>query len=221
MIARLYVVEDDFKVAVGILRTLSSQKDFVVVGAAGTLAQARQELPAARPDIVLVDLQLPDGDGATLIRELRADRPEVVVLVFTIFGDEAPVLRAIESGADGYLLKGSSNEELVAALQQARAGESPISPAIARHLLKRLRRPDPPREAEPFDATASLAPERLSPREVEVLRLVAQGFVADEIGTRLDISVNTVRTHIRNVYGKLRVNHQGHAVSAAHRLGYL
>ena len=145
----------------------------------------------------------------------------MVVLVFTVFGDEAPVLRAIESGADGYILKGSSNEELVAALHQARAGESPISPAIARHLLQRLRRPASPLEPEAPETVAATPLERLSHREVEVLRLVAQGFVADEIGLKLGITVNTVRTHIRNVYGKLSVNHQGQAVSAAHRLGYL
>lgn len=221
MTARLYVVEDDLKVTVGILRTLSAQHDFVVVGTAASLAQARQELARLKPDMVLVDLQLPDGDGASLIRDLRSGQPGVVVLVFTVFGDEAPVLRAIESGADGYILKGSGNEELVAALHQARAGESPISPAIARHLLQRLRRPASPLEPEPPETVAATPLERLSHREVEVLRLVAQGFVADEIGLKLGITVNTVRTHIRNVYGKLSVNHQGQAVSAAHRLGYL
>jgi DNA-binding NarL/FixJ family response regulator len=221
MTARLYVVEDDLKVTVGILRTLSAQHDFVVVGTAASLAQARQELARLKPDMVLVDLQLPDGDGASLIRDLRSGQPGVVVLVFTVFGDEAPVLRAIESGADGYILKGSGNEELVAALHQARAGESPISPAIARHLLQRLRRPASPLEPEAPETVAATPLERLSHREVEVLRLVAQGFVADEIGLKLGITVNTVRTHIRNVYGKLSVNHQGQAVSAAHRLGYL
>ena len=221
MTARLYVVEDDLKVTVGILRTLSAQHDFVVVGTAASLAQARQELARLKPDMVLVDLQLPDGDGASLSRDLRSGQPGVVVLVFTVFGDEAPVLRAIESGADGYILKGSSNEELVAALHQARAGESPISPAIARHLLQRLRRPASPLEPEPPETVAATPLERLSHREVEVLRLVAQGFVADEIGLKLGITVNTVRTHIRNIYGKLSVSHQGQAVSAAHRLGYL
>ena len=103
MTARLYVVEDDLKVTVGILRTLSAQHDFVVVGTAASLAQARQELARLKPDMVLVDLQLPDGDGASLIRDLRSGQPGVVVLVFTVFGDEAPVLRAIESGADGYI----------------------------------------------------------------------------------------------------------------------
>lgn len=221
MSARLYVIEDDFKVSTGILRTLSSQQEFLVVGTASNLAQARHDLPRLRPDMILVDLQLPDGDGTALIRELRASQTAVVVLVFTVFGDESPVLRAIEAGADGYILKGSSNDELIAALHQARAGESPISPAIARHLLQRLRRPASAPEDHPGEDAGGSAPERLSQREVEVLRLVAQGFVADEIGTRLGISVNTVRTHIRNVYGKLRVNHQGQAVSAAHRLGYI
>ena len=215
------MVEDDLRVTVGILRALSAQHDFVVVGTAASLGEARPELVRLQPDMVLIDLQLPDGDGASLIRELRSSQPGVVVLVFTVFGDEAPVLRAIESGADGYILKGSSNEELVAALHQARAGESPISPAIARHLLQRLRRPASPLEPEPPETVAATPLERLSHREVEVLRLVAQGFVADEIGLKLGITVNTVRTHIRNVYGKLSVNHQGQAVSAAHRLGYL
>jgi DNA-binding NarL/FixJ family response regulator len=221
MPARLYVVEDDFKVSTGILRALSSQQEFLVVGTAANLAQARHDLPGLRPDIVLVDLQLPDGDGTELIRELRACRTAVVVLVFTVFGDESPVLRAIEAGADGYILKGSSNDELLAARHPPSAGAPPTPRALARHLLQRLRRPPAAADVAASHAAGEPVPERLSQREVEVLRLVAQGFVADEIGARLGISVNTVRTHIRNVYGKLRVNHQGQAVSAAHRLGYL
>jgi DNA-binding NarL/FixJ family response regulator len=213
----VYIVEDDFKVAAGIVRSLTSQREFPVVGVANALGQARAELERLDPAIVVIDLQLPDGDGTSLIRWLRGARPRVVLLVFTVFGDEAPVIRAIEAGADGYLLKGCSDVELVHALHQARAGESPISPAIARHLLNRLRRAEGP-EAE---HEVPLPADRLTAREVEVLRLVAQGFVADEIGQRLGISVNTVRSHIRNVYGKLSVNHQGQAVSAAHRLGYL
>lgn len=217
----VYVVEDDFKVASAIVRSLARQTEFSVVGTAGSIAAARAELDRIQPEIVVVDLQLPDGDGATLIRALRAARPSVVLLVFTVFGDESRVIRAIEAGADGYLLKGCTGDELLHALHQARAGESPISPPIARHLLNRLRRPEPA-IAGAVEAAAPGEPlEKLSPREVEVLRLVAQGYIAEEIGTRLGISVNTVRSHIRSVYGKLSVNHQGQAVSTAHRLGYL
>jgi len=217
----VYVVEDDFKVASAIVRSLARQTEFSVIGTAGSLATARADLERIRPEIVVVDLQLPDGDGATLIRALRAERPSVVLLVFTVFGDEARVVRAIEAGADGYLLKGCTGDELLHALSQARAGESPISPPIARHLLNRLRRPSPKSVVPSRVPGSQESLEKLSPREIEVLRLVAQGYIAEEIGTRLGISVNTVRSHIRSVYGKLSVNHQGQAVSTAHRLGYL
>lgn len=217
MAISVFIVEDELRVASDIIRTVSASAQVQVLGHAASLADAHVALLKMRPDILLVDLQLPDGDGTTLISRVRAEDRAQAILVFTVFGEEERVLRAIEAGADGYLLKGGGQAELVSALTQAAAGESPISPAIARHLLRRVRDGD----ARPVAAPGDHAGESLSSREIEVLRLVAQGFVAEEIGERLHISVHTVRTHIRNVYGKLHVSRRAQAVVEAQRRGYL
>ena len=218
MAISVFIVEDELRVASDIIRTVSASAQVQVLGHAPSLAEANAALLQMRPDILLVDLQLPDGDGTTLISRVRAENRAQAILVFTVFGEEERVLRAIEAGADGYLLKGCGQAELLSALTQAAAGESPISPAIARHLLRRVRDADARPVATPDGAGPG---EPLSGREIEVLRLVAQGFVAEEIGERLHISVHTVRTHIRRVYGKLRVSRRAQAVVEAQRRGYL
>lgn len=212
---KVFLVEDDFRVASSVLEGLAATQHIVGIGYAQTLSQARAALRQVSPDVLIVDLQLPDGNGADLIREARACRLARAILVFSVFGDEARVIGAIEAGADGYILKGCTDGELIEALERAGKGESPISPAIARHVLKRLRSgesPAPP--AEPGDDV-------LSQREVDVLKLVAHGFIPDEIGARLFISPHTVRTHIRHIYEKLRVSRRGQAVFEGQRRGYL
>jgi len=211
----VFLVEDDFRVATSVIEGLAATQHIAAVGYAQTLAQARAALPEAKPDVLLVDLQLPDGDGTTLIREARNRQLARAILVFSVFGDEAKVIGAIEAGADGYLLKGCSDADLIVALERAERGESPISPAIARHVLNRLRL------NETAHPVASTGEEELSQREIEVLKLVAHGFIPDEIGERLHISPHTVRTHIRHIYEKLRVSRRGQAVFEGQRRGYL
>lgn len=215
MSLKVFLVEDDFRVASSVLEGLAATQHIVGVGYAQTLSQARAALRQVTPDVLIVDLQLPDGNGADLIREARACRLARAILVFSVFGDEARVIGAIEAGADGYILKGCTDAELIEALERAGKGESPISPAIARHMLKRLRTGESP--ALPAES----ADDVLSQREVEVLKLVAHGFIPDEIGERLCISPHTVRTHIRHIYEKLRVSRRGQAVFEGQRRGYL
>lgn len=215
MSIRVFIVEDDFRVASSVLEALAATRHIIGIGYAPSIAQARSAIARARPDVLVVDLQLPDGDGSDLIREAKAAKHARSILVFSVFGEESRVMRAIEAGADGYILKGCSDAQLIAALEQAANGESPISPAIARHLLDRLQRPESPAKA------AVDGPDALSEREIEVLRLVAQGFVPDEIGERLFISPHTVRTHIRHIYEKLHVSRRGHAIFEAQRRGYI
>ena len=141
---KVYLVEDDPLVSRHVRDTLNEAPGIRCVGHASRLSIARIELPQCRPDVLLSDLGLPDGDGTELIGELsHAPASEGVwhphILVFSVFGDEARVIHAIEAGADGYFLKGCTADELVRAVQQAARGESPISPAIARHLLKRFK----------------------------------------------------------------------------------
>ncbi|MFT4103637.1 MAG: response regulator transcription factor [Burkholderiaceae bacterium] len=221
----IVIVEDDFRFAFEMLKVLGSVDGFIISGYAATVAQGLDLLRSASPDILVVDLQLPDGDGRELIALARKAEPNMAILVFTVFGEEDRVIGAIEAGASGYLLKGVKDHELVVALQQAAAGESPISPAIARHLLTRVR-PTPPADDQsalvgPPAVSAQHPSDRLTPREIEVLRMVAQGFIAEEIGARMTVSVHTVRAHIRNIYAKLHVGRRVQAISEAHRRGYL
>jgi DNA-binding NarL/FixJ family response regulator len=164
------------------------------------------------PDILLVDLGLPDGDGLDLIRYARAHSPHTRSMVITVFGDEASTIRAIEAGARGYILKSELPEDLRSTIEQLLAGGAPISPAIASHLLRRL---GPP--AEPADPAAG-GPV-LSPREREVLQLVVRGLSYQEIADVLSISRHTATSHIRNIYRKLEVRSRSEASYEALRLG--
>ena len=240
---KVYLVEDDPLVAQHVRETLNEAPGMRCVGHASRLAKARVELPQCRPDVLLSDLGLPDGDGTELIGELsHAPASEGVwhphILVFSVFGDEARVIHAIEAGADGYFLKGCTSDELVRAVEQAARGESPISPAIARHLLKRFRdegfSDSSFRDSgfsvdsgpNPLSGVMDLeAPGRrdhdVSAREHEVLRLVAQGYVGEEIAERLLTTPSAIATSVRNVYRKLQLGQRARAVGqAASRPGW-
>ncbi|MBA3599604.1 MAG: response regulator transcription factor [Methylibium sp.] len=234
----VYLVEDDPLVSQHVRDALNDAPGMRCVGHASRLADARNELPQCRPDVLLSDLGLPDGDGTELIGELsHAPASEGVwhphILVFSVFGDEARVIHAIEAGADGYFLKGCTSDELVRAVEQAARGESPISPAIARHLLKRFR--DDGYSDSSFrdsgfsqdtvpgaSATATMdleAPSRseheVSAREHQVLRLVAQGYVSEEIAERLLTTPRAVATHVRDVYRKLQLGQRSRVAGKA------
>lgn len=188
----VYLVEDDPLVSRHVQDALNAAEGIRCVGHADRLATARSQLPQCKPDVLLSDLGLPDGDGTELIGELEHHHHvhqaggtpgwHPHILVFSVFGDESRVINAIESGADGYFLKGCTSDELIRAVQQAARGESPISPAIARYVLKRFR--DPAFAESGFgelDAGSGSA-STLSEREAAVLKLVAQGYVTEEIG---------------------------------------
>jgi len=227
----VFVVEDDPLLARHVREAISCAPGLWFSGHAASLAAARLAIAKLRPAVVLSDLGLPDGDGATLIRELKSPANALQgaayvphILVFSVFGEEGHVLRAIEAGADGYLLKGCSQGELIIAIEQAARGESPISPPIARYLLRHFREDaaapmSPATDAAPSDLRVVSSP--LSPREEAVLKLVAQGYVTEEIADKLTITSHTVASHIRNIYVKLQVHKRAQAVSEAQRRGWL
>lgn len=205
----VFLVEDDPEFARRLAGAIASQPDLRLVGTAATAADALEALEHVAADIYLVDLGLPDADGTVVIAAARRRRPEADIVVVTVLGDDPHVVRSIESGATGYLLKDVAPDELVARLRELRSGGSPISPLIARRLLQRLR----PAAAEP----ARL----LSPREAEVLQLVAKGFSFGEIARLLGTSEQTIPSHVKNIYRKLAVHSRSEAVYEASRLGII
>ena len=183
-------------------------------------------LDAQPPDVMLVDLGLPDMSGIELIRHAAQHLPGCDVLVVTMFADDAHVMGSIEAGATGYLLKDAQATRIASAIHELRAGGSPISPSIARRVLARFRvapqaaaAPAPVAPAAPPAAAPVASP--LSERETEILRLVAKGFSFDAVGELLAISPHTVVTHVKKIYRKLAVHSRGEAVYEARQMGLL
>jgi DNA-binding NarL/FixJ family response regulator len=205
---RLVVVDDHPVVRDGLRGMLGTQPDLTVVGEAASGTEALTVVAAARPDVVLTDLRMPDPSGGVLIRLLLDRVPTTRVLVLTTHDTDSDVLPAIEAGAIGYLLKDAPREELFRAVRAAARGETVLAPSVAALLLTRIR-PRP------------LTRARLSAREREVLALVAEGRSNREAAARLYLSEATVKTHLLHIYAKLEVPDRASAVAAAYRLGIL
>ncbi|WP_255440718.1 response regulator [Caenimonas sedimenti] len=192
---------------------VTASPELRLVGAADDAASALVLMQQQCVDVLLVDLGLPDRSGLEVIRHVRAHCPATDVMVVTVFTDERHVLQSLEAGATGYLLKDATAQEIRQAVLEIVAGGSPISPLMARHLLKRFR-PAPVPEAP-------LAKAVLSTREIEVLQVVAKGLSVKEAADILALSPMTVGTHVKNIYRKLAVNSRAEAVYEAGRLGLL
>lgn len=199
------VVDDHPVVRDGLVGMLTGQPDIDVVAQATTGAEALLQVERCDPDVVLMDLQMPVMDGVTAIRELRDRGARAAVLVLTTFDRDADIIPAIEAGATGYLLKDTPRQRLFEAVRAASRGETSLTPSVATRLLGRVRDDAP----------------RLSPREVEVLALAAEGSTNREIGRAIHVSEATVKTHLLRAYEKLGVNDRTAAVVAALRQGLL
>jgi DNA-binding NarL/FixJ family response regulator len=211
------LVEDDRPSREHLAAAIEASPGVSLYACAGTLAEARAALAGGPIDVLVTDLGLPDGSGTELIRELRGRAPAALALVITALGDERTVLAAIEAGASGYLLKDRSFDEVGEALAELLAGGSPITPSIARTVLRRLQREEA--AAEPQVAAAD-AP-KLTAREHEVLTLLAKGLSFPETARALGVSAHTVTAHVRHIYGKLEVNSRASAVYEAVGLGLI
>ncbi|UYN82779.1 MAG: response regulator transcription factor [Microcella sp.] len=203
---RVLVADDHAVVRAGIVALLAAENGIEVVGEASDGEQAVELAVALRPDLVVMDVRMPrlTGDEATAIIRQRA--PEVRVLVLTTYETDASILAAIEAGASGYLLKAAPADELIAGVRSVAAGEVALSPTIAAQLVARVREP---------------APVALTPRETEVLRLVAEGLSNREIGERLFVGEATVKTHLLRTFEKLGVSDRTRAVTLAMERGLL
>lgn len=201
------LVDDHPVVRSGLQGMLAGEADVTVVGEAGSGTEAVNVVQALRPTVVLMDLRMPDGDGVTATAAVLSVVPDTRVVVLTTYESDADILRAVEAGAAGYLLKDASRADLVAAIRAAARGETVLAPSVATRLVDRLRRPP--------------AAESLSAREMAVLRLVATGLSNAEIGRELFIGEATVKTHLLRAFAKLGVSDRTAAVTAVIAAGLL
>ncbi len=203
---RIIIADDHPVVREGLAGMLAGQPDMEVVAQAGNGEEAVTLWTQHQPDVVLMDLRMPGVDGVEAIEAIRKKRPSAPILVLTTYDSDADIVRAIEAGATGYLLKDTPREELFRAIRAAARGESVLAPAVAARLMHRMRAP---------------AEENLSPREIEVLQLVAKGNSNRDIGKALHISTATVKTHLIHIFGKLGVSDRTAAVTAALEKGII
>ena len=223
---RVATVEDDAASRIALVAALNAAGDMRLLWAASARTEALAALArpdAEPPDVLLVDLGLPDGSGLEVIAAARRRWPACAPMVCTIFGDEEHVLAAIEAGAMGYLLKDATPEVVVQEVRSLHAGGSPINPLVARKLLLHAQRGGAPAAdvAEAIEAAAGDELPSLSARELEVLRLVSRGHALAEVAQALVVSPHTARTFVRRIYAKLQVKSRADAVRVAAHQGLL
>lgn len=202
---RILLADDHPVVRDGLAAMLATQPDFEVVGEAGNGSEAVAEAARLRPDVVLMDLEMPELDGIEAIRRLRAADPSVQVVVLTAFDTDERIVGSLQAGAQGYLLKGAPRAEIFAAIRTVSAGGALIPPVVASKLLRQVR--------------AAESPDALTARESEVLSLVASGLANKEIAARLSISERTVKFHVSAVLSKLGAKNRTQAVRLARETG--
>lgn len=212
---RTALIEDEAAFRGALASAVMQAEGFELVGTAADLPDGLQLLRRVRPELLLVDLQLPSGSGLRLIEAATAELPGTEVVVVTTLGDEDSVLAALAAGAVGYLLKQGQAHRLVEQLQSLREGGAPLSPVLARQLLRRL---TPAVVPAPVPENAEVS---LSEREAQILEAVARGYRYDEIAGQLSISLNTVATHVKRCYRKLQAHSKTQALAQARRLGLI
>ncbi|WP_026556936.1 response regulator [Arthrobacter sp. 35W] len=199
---RILLVDDHLVVRTGLKALLGTQEDLDVVAEAGSGEEALSAVAASSPDVVIMDLAMGPGmDGIAAIKALRADNPRQPILVFTTYDSDADIVRSVDAGAMGYLLKDAAPEEIFAAVRGAVAGRSHMSAPVASRLFAQLRNPEAV----------------LTPREAELLTLLTQGLSNRELGRSLFISEATVKTHLAHIYAKLGVETRAAAIATAIR----
>ncbi len=210
---KILIVDDHTMVRDGLNAMLSRQRDFVVVGEATNGREATELAQQMNPDVILMDLRMPEVSGVEAMRTIRRRDRDVRFIVLTTFDTDEYIFDAIEAGATGYLLKDTSREELFDAVRAVHRGESQIEPGVAAKVLSR------------FQELSRYGPEHnresLSEREIEVLQLIARGSANKQIADELIISESTVKTHVANIFRKLDVNHRTEAVTQALQRGII
>lgn len=201
------IVEDLKDVRERIKRVIEEADEFLLLSAYERAEAALEELPDMKPDIVLMDINLPGMNGIDCIRQLKEKCPGTQFMMFTIYEDSEQVFDALSAGANGYLLKNTPAERMLEAFKELREGGSPMSTHIARKVVSAFQKPAPENDG----------PSVLSAREQEVLQLLSKGFLYKEIGNKLKISTGTVRQHIHKIYEKLHVQNRTEALNRYYR----
>ncbi len=207
---RVYLADDHELVRRGLVALLDTDETITVVGTGVDGVEAVQHVEELQPDVILLDLQMPRKSGLEAIEEIRGKNPDARILVLTSFGDDDKVFAAVQAGALGYLLKDSSPEELVQAISDVCAGTPFLDPEIALKVIQELNRPL---------ANRRPTEDPLTPREIEILRMVSRGLTNNDIAEILVVSERTVRTHISNILGKLHLANRTQAALYALRKG--
>jgi two-component system response regulator DevR len=208
MPVRVFLLDDHEVVRAGIRSMIDAEEDLEVVGEASTVEQALNRIPPTKPDVAVLDVRLPDGDGIMVCREIRSRMPELVCLMLTSFADDEALFAAIMAGAAGYVLKQIRGGDLIGAIRRVAGGESLIEPALTRRVMERLRQG--PQEDE------RLA--RLTPQERRILELVAEGKTNRQIGETLFLAEKTVKNYVSNMLSKLGMQRRTEAAVFATRL---
>jgi len=205
---RVFLLDDHEIVRRGVKDLLEAEADLEVVGEAGTAHEALARIPPTRPDVAVLDVRLPDGDGVQVCREIRSRHPEVQCLMLTSFADDEALFQAIMSGASGYILKQIKGADIVEAVRFVAKGQSLLDPSVTARVLARLRK-----GSEDDELLA-----RLSPQERNILRLIADGLTNRQIAERVHLAEKTVKNYVSNMLAKLGMERRTQAAVYAARL---
>ena len=210
---KIYIVEDQINILRTQTKLLSKYDEIEIVGYSLSAKNVMDDIEKLKPEVILMDLGLPDINGVELTEMIKNKYPEIEILIFTIFEEEEKVIKAIQSGANGYILKGASIDKIIYAIKSIHKGGSFIQPSLARILLKYFKLP----------SNRNMFPEEekidLTKRELETLQLIAKGFSNNEIARILGISKSTVRTHLEHIYQKMEVTNRVEAITEGYKRG--
>jgi two-component system, NarL family, response regulator DevR len=204
---RVFLLDDHEVVRRGVRELLEAESDMDVVGEAGTAEEALTRIPAVAPEVAILDVRLPDGDGVEVCREIRSVHPEVACIMLTSYSDDEAVYSAIMAGASGYLLKQVRGTDLIEGVRRVARGESLLDPAVTARVLDRIR------HREEADELATL-----SNQEQTILELIAEGLTNRQIGERMFLAEKTVKNYVSNMLGKLGMSRRAEAAAYAARL---
>ncbi|MDF9827909.1 DNA-binding NarL/FixJ family response regulator [Ereboglobus sp. PH5-10] len=199
------IVEDDADIADEISKLIEETPDFKLSCCCRNMHSALERIPALAPDVVIMDINLPDGSGIQATAQIKRILPKTEVMIFTIYENTEDIYQALEAGASGYLLKRSSSSTIVSSIRNMMKGEVPMTAAIARKVIQSFQRKEASTQSNPAMAS-------LTPRELDILQLLAKGHPTKEIASQRSISVDTVNTHLRRIYEKLHVHSRAEAI---------